>query len=207
MADAPPPRLYLVTPDRAEPEALARALGPLLATGGIACVRLDCGRAAEDDWVRAANHLLAVCHGADVPLVVADHHRLVEPLGLDGVHLSDARVPLRTVRKALGPDRIVGAHGGTGRHGAMTLAEAGADYVCLGPLSASGTLGDGSVADDALFDWWAEMIETPVVAEGALGPDDVARLAGSVDFFVPGPEIWSAETGVEALGRYIRALG
>jgi len=185
------PRLYLVTPPTVD-DAFADLLAPILAGGSVACLRLDLGAAAEEDWVRAANHVQPVAHDAEVALVIADHYRLVAPLGLDGVHLSDGRTPLGTVRKALGPDRIVGAAGGLTRHSAMTLAEAGADYVSLGPVRAAGALGDGRVADDDLFAWWAEMIETPAVAEGGVTPADIARLRDWADFFVPDVALWSA---------------
>lgn len=201
-----PGRLYLVTPDRFDPEALAGLLAPMLAGGAVACVRLDCGQAPEETWVRAANYLMPACHAADVPLVVTDHYRLVGALGLDGVHLSDARASLREVRKALGADRIVGAFGGAERHRGMSLAEAGADYVSLGPVRAEGALGDGAVADDDLFDWWAEMIETPVVAEGGVRPEDLERLGESADFFVPDVGLWSDADPVGRLAAYAAAL-
>ena len=205
---AAPARLYLVTPEEGAADAVAATAEALLATGHVACLRLArSGAAGEADWTRLANLLIEPAHAGEVALLVADHHRLVGPLGLDGVHLGDPRTRLAPVRKALGPDRIVGACGGATRHEAMTLAEAGADYVSLGPVRAAGALGDGSLAEDALFAWWAEMIETPVVAEGGVTPEDVARLADLADFFVPGPELWQAPDPVAALERFVAALG
>jgi len=202
-----PARLYLVTPQAFDPEAFAALAARALSAHPVACLRLDLGQAPEDDWRRAANHLLPVAHAHDVALVIAEHHRLVAPLGLDGVHLAASRTPLREVRKALGPDRIVGAFGGATRHLAMTLAEAGADYVSLGPVGAAGALGDGTRAEDELFQWWSEMIETPCVAEGAVTPADAARLAPFADFVVPDLSVWSAPEGIEAaLEPYAKAL-
>ena len=99
-------------------------------------------------------------------LIVAEHWRLVAPLGLDGVHLASGRTPVRDARQALGRDRIVGAFAGASRHKGMTLADAGADYVAFGPAGETGLLGDEARAEDDLFRWWSEMIETPSVAEG-----------------------------------------
>ena len=203
-----PARLYLVTPEKFEPEAFAAVLDRALAAHPVACLRLDLGAAAEDEWRVAANHLLPVAHAHDVALVIAEHHRLVAPLGLDGVHLAASRVPVREVRKALGKDRIIGAFAGVSRHIAMTLAEAGADYVALGPVGETGALGDGIRAEDELFQWWAEMIETPIVAEGGVSPADAARLAAFADFVVPDPGVWAAPEGIEAaLADYVEALG
>lgn len=204
----PPARLYLVTPAQLDPEPFAALLGRALATGHAACLRLDLGAAPEAAWRAAADQLRPVAHAHDVALVIAEHHRLVVPLGLDGVHLGTSRTPVREVRKALGPDRIVGAFAGASRHVGMTVAEAGADYVSFGPVGVTGALGDGTRAGDELFEWWAEMIETPVVAEGGVTPADAARLAAWADFVVPDPAVWSAPEGIEAaLAAYARALG
>jgi thiamine-phosphate pyrophosphorylase len=204
---APPARLYLVTPRDFEPEPFAVLAGRALTAHAIACLRLDLGAAPEEQWRVAANHLLPVTQAHDVALVIADHHRLVAPLGLDGVHLAASRTPVRDVRKALGPDRIIGAFAGVSRHIGMTLAEAGADYVAFGPVGETGALGDGSRAGDEIFEWWAEMIETPVVAEGGVTPTDAARLAPYADFVVPDVAVWSAPEGIEAaLAPYAAAL-
>lgn len=200
-------RIYLVTPARFEPEPFAALLARALATRQVACLRLDLGAAPEESWRAAASALQPVAHMNDVALVIAEHHRLVEPWGLDGVHLAASRTSVREARKALGPERIVGTFAGTSRHLSMTVAEAGADYVSLGPVGDIGGLGDGKRAGDDLFEWWAEMIETPVVAEGGVTVADTARLAQWVDFIVPELSVWEAPDGIEAaLARYAEAL-
>ncbi|MEM9140793.1 MAG: thiamine phosphate synthase, partial [Pseudomonadota bacterium] len=168
-AHDPQPRLYLDTPRSFDPADLAARLQAVMDPAIIACVRLSLADDAQEDaWTLAVNHLLPVCHAADVPLLVTDHFRLVAPLGLDGVHLSSGKASVRDVRDSLGSDRIVGALAGTSRHDGMVLAEAGCDYVGFGPVGSTGALGSAALADDDLFAWWAEMIETPIVAEGAV---------------------------------------
>ncbi|MFN3614549.1 MAG: thiamine phosphate synthase [Rubrimonas sp.] len=200
-------RLYLITPAVFDPAAFAEALKAALDAAPVACVRLAMD-GAEAAIRRAADTLQPVCAAADVALTILDHVRLVEPHGLDGVHLSDASpAAIRKARGALGSDRIVGAHGGATRHRAMTAAEAGADYVSLGPVAA-GALGDGAEAGPELFDWWAEMIETPCVAEGGLTPARAAELAETADFLAPRRSVWEAPEGpAAALRAYLKAIG
>ncbi|MEM7744592.1 MAG: thiamine phosphate synthase [Pseudomonadota bacterium] len=200
------PRLYLATPQQFDPEAFAGPLTSVLAAVPVACVRLDLGAAAEEDWTRAANYLIGPCHDADVALVVADHLRLVEALGLDGVHLGTSRMPVRDARKKLGPDRIVGGYASASRHQGMVMAEAGADYVSLGPVGDTGLLGDDARAEDELFHWWAEMIETPVVAEGGVTATDAERLKDFVDFFVPDVRLWQSANPVAEFETFANML-
>ena len=68
-------------------------------------------------------------------------------------------------------------------------------------------LGDGTIADYDLFEWWSQMIELPVVAEGALDEETVARLAPVTDFFAIGEEIWREDDAVAALTRLAARMG
>ena len=200
------PRLYLVTPPTLALESFTGVLVRLLESKAIVCVRLSLAGASEEALTRAADTLRPVCHDRDVPLVMTDHFRLVRPLGLDGVHLSDGARQVRAARKALGADAIVGAHARASRHDGMTAAEHGADYVSFGPVTPS-SLGDGALADRALFAWWSEMIEIPVVGEGGFTPALAGDLAGLMDFMALGEEIWNgADDPLQALKAFARAL-
>jgi thiamine-phosphate pyrophosphorylase len=171
----------------------------------IACVRLSMATTDEDTLSRAADALRSVSHEADVALVIDTHVGLVERLGLDGVHLLDGARTIRTVRKTLGPDAIVGAFCGASRHDGMTAGEIGADYISFGPAGDT-ALGDGTKAGRDLFEWWSEMIEIPVVAEGALTASVIRDLAPVTDFFGIGEEIWREDDAVFALGQLIAAM-
>jgi thiamine-phosphate pyrophosphorylase len=197
VPDAGAARLYLVTPPSFSLSAFPERLAALLDGWDVACVRLALASTAEDEVMRAADALREVCHPRDVALVVSDHFRLARRLGLDGVHLTDGPRQVRAARQELSAEAIVGAYAHVSRHDGMTAAEAGADYVSFGPLTAS-SLGDGRLAPLELFEWWAEMIELPCVAEGGLTPDLAGLLASVADFVCLGDELWSHPDGPEA---------
>ena len=185
------PQIYLISPPEIELSRFPTELAKVLDDHDIACVRLALSTRDEDRLSRAADACRDVAIARDVAIVMDDHWLLTERLGLDGVHLTDAGKSVRDARKALGPDAIVGCFCGTSRHDGMSAGEAGADYVSFGPVGSS-NLGDGVQADAELFQWWSEMIEVPVVAEGALSQDLVSQLAPHTDFFGVS-EIWAAE--------------
>ncbi len=206
MADPERPQIYLVTPPDFELSTFPDRLASVMDSQNIACVRLAMATADEDRISRAADALREVTHARDVALVIEAHVAMVEKLGLDGVHLTDGARSVRNVRKTLGGDAIVGAFCGVSKHDGMNAAESGADYVAFG--SAGGTsLGDGSQADPAIFEWWSEMIEVPIVAEGALSVDVVRDLAPHTDYFAIGEEIWRSDDTVAALAELVAAMG
>lgn len=199
-------QLYLVTPPILSLEPFGEVLAELLDAVEVACVRLALASSDEDELMRAADGLRAICHARDVPLVVAEHFRLAARLGLDGVHLHDGARRIRAAREALGANAIVGTHAHASRHEGMTAAEIGADYVSFGPLAAS-ALGDGTVAPLELFEWWSEMIETPIVAEGGLTLETAGQVARVADFLALREEIWGAPEPLAALREFSERLG
>jgi thiamine-phosphate pyrophosphorylase len=199
------PQIYLITPPEVDLQVFPDRLASVLDAADIACVRLALSSRDEDQIARAADALRAVAHARDVALVIEAHVLMVERLGLDGVHLTDGARSVRKVRKDLGSDAIIGAFCGTSRHEGMTAGEAGADYVAFGPVGET-PLGDGSRAPFDLFEWWSEVIEVPVVAEGALTAELVELFGPVTDFLGVGPELWSAPDPVTALARLLVPL-
>lgn len=205
--DAPQnPQIYLISPPSFELGSYAQQLAEILDEQDIACVRLAMSSEDADDISRAADLLRETCHQRDVALVIERHFRLVQKLGLDGCHLLDGAKSVRDVRQELGNEAIVGAYCSASQHQGMSAGEAGADYVSFGPLSQS-PLGDGTMAERDLFQWWSEMIEVPVVAEGGLTAEIIRDIAPVTDFFAFGAEIWNTETPKDTLADLLANMG
>lgn len=206
MADTERPQIYLITPPSFDPAVFPAQLDRVLAAHEVACIRLALATKDEDAQGRAADACREVAHRHDVALVIENHIKLVDRHGLDGVHLTDGARTVRYARKELGQDAIVGAWCGASRHDGMNAGEAGADYVCFGPVGET-ALGAGELAPRDLFAWWSEVIEVPVVAEGNLTEDLIREFTPVTDFFALGEEIWREDDPAAALGRMISAMG
>lgn len=198
MSDKEQPQLYLITPPSFELSSFPGQMARVLDAVEIACIRLSLATRDEDMISRAADALREVAHAQDVALVIDTHVVLAQRLGLDGVHLTDGARSVRLARKELGTDAIVGAFCGHSRHDGMNAGEAGCDYISFGPVGST-ALGDGECADFEMFEWWSQMIELPVVAEGGLTQDLVRQLAPVTDFFGIGEEIWKTEDPVATM--------
>lgn len=200
------PQIYLLTPPEIELATYPALLAKVLDTHEIACLRLSLATRDEQQLTRSGDAIREVAHARDVAVVIDTHIALVEKLGLDGVHLNDGARSVRKTRELLGPDAIVGTFAGTSKHDGMTAGEAGADYVAFGPVGET-LLGDGTRAERALFEWWSQAIEVPIVAEGDLDEKTIADFTQITDFFALGEEIWRADDPATALGQMINAMG
>jgi len=205
MADTERPQIYLVTPPAFSLDSFPDRLKSVLDGAEIACLRLSLATREEEDLSRAADALREIAHARDVAIVVDNHVLLADRLGLDGVHLTDTRKNIRKLRSEMGAEAIIGAYCAASRHDGLAAAEAGADYVAFGPIGDT-ALGDGTRAARETFEWWSEMIEVPVVAEGALTPELIADFAPITDFFAIGPEIWGSDSPLTALKTLLSPL-
>ncbi len=205
MSDQSQPQIYLITPPEFDLQTFPSQLDSVLADHDIACVRVALSTRDENRIIKSTDAIREVCHKHDVAVVIDAHVLMVERLGLDGVHFNDNGRSVRKARKDLGDDAIIGSFCGTSRHDGMNAAESGADYVAFGPISGA-SLGDGTLATRDLFEWWSEMIEVPVVAEGGLTADLVRDLSPVTDFFAFGDELWKTQDPSATLATLIAAM-
>lgn len=182
-------RLCLIAPPAASDRLADRADG-VCALADVAAIRIAAAGADESALRRAAAALEPIRRARDVALLLETHFELARALDLDGAHIDAASGRQRAAAEALGADAILGVGCGASRHAGMIAAEHGAAYVSFGPVADAGLLDEGDVAPPELFEWWQEMIEVPVCAEGGVDAAAAARLKGAADFLYIGPEIW-----------------
>ena len=129
------PRLYAIVDPldtRQDPVALAAAL----LAGGARCLQLRWKPAAPRDVLDAARAIRPLAHDAGALFLVNDRPDLAALAGADGVHLGQDDLPLAAARRVLGPGRVVGISTHDVAQ-ARRAADAGADYVAVGPVYAT----------------------------------------------------------------------
>lgn len=206
MTELERPQTYLITPPEIDLDSFPTLLASVLDANDVACVRIALSTQDESQIIKACDAVRDVTSPRDIALVISSHVRMVEKLGLDGVHLIDGARSVRKVREELGKDAIIGAYCAGSRHDGLNAGEAGADYISFGPVGNS-ALGDGETAETDLFQWWSEVVEIPVVAEGGLDEVNLATLSPITDFVAFGPEIWGADDPGARLQSLVASLG
>jgi thiamine-phosphate pyrophosphorylase len=176
-------RLYLVV--EAGPAAIAD-LSAAIGAAEVACC-LIVPAAGETTTAATAKPIVAAAQRAGVAALLANDVELARTVRADGVHLE----PLRTlpatyaaVRQTLGRDAIVGADAGVSRHDAMSLAEAGADYVAFGAPAHLTDRNRARQRRDDLVSWWGEIFEVACVALDVETPAEADLLARAGANFV-----------------------
>ena len=216
MTDKAPPRprtrLYLITPPQiADVQAFRKSLEDVLQAGDVASLqlRLKCADGMID--MQATREIsaavTALAQEAGVAVLINDSPELAQELGADGVHLGWDDMPVKTARKLLGPDAIIGATAKNSYHRAMQAGEVGADYVAFGAFYPT-TTKEGTVpAELELLEVWQAAMLVPCVAIGGITVANAAPLVtAGADFLAVSSGVWAHEEGPAAAVRAFNAL-
>jgi thiamine-phosphate pyrophosphorylase len=179
-ARRPAPRIYLVTPQAADPDGLKDALA-----GAIGAADLLCLAAADDrSLINRVKALAPVAQEKGAALMLDGHPEIVARAGADGAHL--AGIDAFTAALAtLKPARIAGCGALATRHDAMLAAQAGADYVMFGEPDRSGRRPSFEAITERVA-WWAEVFEVPCVGFAAALEEVGPLAAAGADFVALG---------------------
>jgi thiamine-phosphate pyrophosphorylase len=192
----PEPRLYLVSPEVAEPAPFADALAAALAGAAVAAVLLRLVARDERALIKAGKALAPLAQKTGAALLIADHPNIVARCGADGAHLTGIDA-FTAAQAALQPERIAGCGGLATRHDAMLAGEAGADYVLFGEPDPAGHRPSFDAIAERVA-WWAEIFEPPCVGYApTLAEVGVLARVGA-DFVAVGECIFSDPRGPAA---------
>lgn len=178
-----PTRLMVaVAPGAAARDRLAAAL----AAADIASVVIV---AADGRPLEAAEiaPLVAASQQSGAAALIADDARLARTVKADGVHIrvSDkAMERYAEAREILGARALVGLDAGRSRHDAMSVGEAGADYIGFGIPAFVADRATARARRRELVGWWAEIFELPCVACDVETPEEAEALAAAGADFI-----------------------
>ena len=163
MDGAPVSQLYIVVEaGEAAPERLSAALD----AAQIASVLIVPATGATLD-PGSAQPLVEMAQEANAAALLAGDAQMVRTLRADGAHLNvtkDLVGAYEAARAILGNRGIVGVDAAISRHDAMTLAEAGADYIAFGAPPHLKDRAQGARAARRADRLVGEIFEVPCVA-------------------------------------------
>lgn len=133
MMDASVIRLVAITDDVRDGQAGLIARASAAARGGATCIQLRLKDVSARDLASLARELV---RAVGVPVIVNDRADIALAAGAAGVHLGADDVPVGAIRSFAPPGFIIGASVGCD---AELANAAGADYVGIGPVFATGS--------------------------------------------------------------------
>lgn len=175
-------RLYVVAAAGTDPQALAAVLAAADVAALLIAPGADGGLTAA-----SARPLVELAQPRGIAALIQNDAGLARALRADGVHLTWSRdivARYGEARDVLGTRYIVGADAGRYRHDAMTLGEAGADYIGFGIPPHVEDRVSAAERRLELIAWWSEIFELPCVAFDVDTVEDAGALAAAGADFV-----------------------
>jgi thiamine-phosphate pyrophosphorylase len=131
------PKIYPILDSSFIPAAkcaeFLRRLGGDLAEAGVTLLEYRNKNGTDAEILADAQSLRAAMPAGQVKLILDDLAHLVEEAGFDGVHVDAGDDSPAEARRIVGPDRIVGAFGGSTEFLPGVL-DAPVDYWAVGPV-------------------------------------------------------------------------
>lgn len=170
--------LYIVTPDWDDTAKMVEVTERAL-KGGAEIVQYRHKTASPELRLEQAKALQKLCRQYGKPFIINDHLDLYLELGADGIHVGGMDAPVKQVRAAVGPGKIVGAS----CYGDIELARKatrdGASYVAFGGFYPSRVKKyPVTTPQNIVTDWKKEMPSMPVCVIGGMDVENARPLVG-----------------------------
>lgn len=140
--------------------------------GGAAVIQYRDKSSSPEQRQQQTATLVSLCHDHGIPLIINDDAELAAAAGADGVHLGKSDSTLRSARKRLGANAIIGVSCYNELERAVEAAREGADYVAFGRFFPSQSKPDAVTADPELLRQARQRLSIPVVAIGGITPEN-----------------------------------
>ena len=134
-------RLMVITDRRLARGRSTREIATQALRGGATALQLRDKAADDRDLLAAAEMMEGLAVHAGAILVINDRLDVARLAGAAGVHLGPEDLPLADARRIMPPPFLIGWSAGTPDE-ARAACDAGADYLGVGPVYATGTKAD-----------------------------------------------------------------
>ena len=177
----------------------------LAAEAGADCLQLREKNLADGELLERAERLVEMARGVgDNPpaIIINDRPDIALLAGTDGVHLGRGDLPVRAVRKLVGPRMLIGASTHDPAE-ARAAVEAGANYCGVGAMFATATKRRKPSGIGYLRQFLAEHPAVPHLAIGGIMPANAAEMT---EAGARGVAVSAAVCGAEDPGAAVREI-
>lgn len=131
-------RLYLILDKKTLGATALTTAASKLKNSGIDIIQLRDKSAKKIEVLKESMLLKRILDKTGVLFIINDHPEVAAICGADGVHLGQCDLPVKSARRILGKDKIVGVSCHSLKD-ALRAQKDGADYIGIGPVFSTPT--------------------------------------------------------------------
>ncbi|MCR5639160.1 MAG: thiamine phosphate synthase [Lachnospiraceae bacterium] len=146
--------------------------------GGATCVQLREKTLGEEEFLKEALEISALCKKYKVPLFINDNVDIAIKCHADGIHVGQDDMKANQVREKVGNDMMIGVSVHSVEE-ALEAVKNGADCLGAGSVFSTSTKANvSSLSKETLRDI-CNAVDIPVVAIGGINKTNIAELSGT----------------------------
>ncbi len=170
--------LYLVTDrDLMSTGTLEEAVEQAV-SGGATLVQLREKTASSLDFYNTAVSLKKITDRFHVPLIINDRVDIALAADAAGVHVGQSDLPADITRRLIGGGKILGVSASSLKE-AIAAQRAGADYLGVGAMYATGTKTDAQLVTTDELKRIRNAVSPPIVVIGGINQNTIPRFHGT----------------------------
>ncbi len=146
--------------------------------GGVTCVQLREKTLDQEEFLKEALEISALCKKYKVPLFINDNVDIAIKCHADGIHVGQDDMKANQVREKVGNDMMIGVSVHSVEE-ALEAVKNGADCLGAGSVFSTSTKANvSSLSKETLRDI-CNAVDIPVVAIGGINKTNIAELSGT----------------------------
>lgn len=146
--------------------------------GGVTCVQLREKQLEEQEFLREAMEISALCKRYGVPFFINDNVEIAVRCHADGIHVGQEDMAAAKVRQSVGDNMMIGVSVHSVEE-ALEAVRNGADCLGVGAMFSTSTKTDADVLPMETLRDICAAVDIPVVAIGGIGKGNLSQLAGT----------------------------
>ena len=170
--------------------------------GGVTCVQLREKQLNDEDFLKEAVEISALCRKHNVPFFINDNVEVAIKCNADGIHVGQEDMAAEEVRSRVGDDMMIGVSVHSVEE-ALEAVKNGADCLGVGAIFSTSTKTDVDVLPREVLCDICNAVDIPVVAIGGISKENISQLAGTG---VDGVALVSAIFGADDIENECRIL-
>ncbi len=167
--------LYVIVDTQALPKRSHIDVARAAIAGGARVIQLRDKTSNKKDLLPIAEQLKALCAEHNVLFIINDHLDLLLAVDADGLHLGQDDLPIKTTRRLLPVDKILGISTRT-VDGAVAAQTEGADYIAVGAMYPTPSKQAAQVVGVERLKQVRKAVTLPLVAIGGINQENAAAV-------------------------------
>ena len=144
--------------------------------GGVTCVQLREKELNDEEFLKEANEISALCKQYGVPFFINDNVEIAMKCHADGIHVGQEDMEASKVRQRVGDDMMIGVSVHSVEE-ALEAVKNGANCLGVGAMFSTSTKTDVDVLSIETLRNICEAVDVPVVAIGGINKNNISHLA------------------------------